>query len=329
MSPLIECVPNFSEGRDPLIINAIADSIFKTPGVSLLHVDIGYDANRTVMTFAGSPTAVCEAAFNACEVATQLIDMTQQQGTHPRLGVMDVCPLIALEGISSAELIPYSYSLGQRLGDELSIPTFLYEHSAVRAHRKRLEQIRKGGYEKFSSKMSRKDWTPDYGPTAFNKNTGATVLGVRNLLLAFNVNLDSTDVSIADRIARKIRSSGYKGVAGKFQHLKAIGWYVDKMGCAQVSTNITNFRVTPAHEVYEAIKLEATSLNAQVTGSELIGLIPEAAMIAAGKFYHPELKEPGELIKSAIAGMGMDDKKSFDPSVRILDSVLQRFGLSS
>jgi len=326
--PLIKCIPNFSEGRDPKVIEAIKQRIVETPLVKLLHVDIGYDANRTVMTFAGPPQAVCDAAFNACQTATGLIDMTQQTGTHPRLGVMDVCPLVALDGITATELVPYSHTLAKRLGDYLNIPVYLYEHSSSASHRKRLEQIRKGGYENFASKMKNEEWSPDYGPSVFNAQTGTTVLGVRDLLLAFNINLNSTDVSIANRIARKIRTSGYKGSPGIFKHLKAIGWYVEKMGCAQVSTNITNFNETPAHEVYEAVKAEATNYGDKVTGSELIGLIPKAAMIAAGKFYHPDLCGEDQLIRSAIVAMGLADKQKFDPRKRILELVLNDQELS-
>lgn len=327
VSPLIECVPNFSEGRDLYIIDSIKESITTTKGVSLLHVDIGYDANRTVMTFAGSPVAVCEAAFNACKKATELIDMTKQSGTHPRLGVMDVCPLVALAGITPKELVTYSHSLAKRLGTELDIPIYLYEYSSRQSHRKRLEQIRKGGYENFSEKMKLSDWGPDHGPAEFNKQTGATVLGVRDLLLAFNINLATDNVSIANRIARKIRSSGYKGTPGKFKHLKAIGWHVDKMGIAQVSTNITNFEETPAHIVYEAIKEEVKGYDTEVTGSELIGLIPIAAMVAAGKFYDPDLNKQDTLINKAITGLGLADKNKFVPKERILDLVLKDNGL--
>lgn len=317
-------MPNFSEGRDLKVIEAIKNSILDTVGVTLLHVDIGYDANRTVMTFAGPPEAVCDAAFNACQTATTLIDMTQQRGTHPRLGVMDVCPLVALKGITPEKLVKYSYELGHRIGSELNIPVYLYEHSSSASHRKRLEQIRKGGYEKFSDKMLSDDWVPDYGPKNFNYNTGATVLGVRDLLLAFNINLASTDISIANNIARKIRSSGYKGVPGTFKNLKAIGWFVEAFGCVQVSTNITDFGVTPPHEVYEAIKAEADILGADVTGSELIGLIPLAAIVAAGKYYNPNLDDLEDLTRSAIIGLGLADKQEFVPNDRILDLVMKK-----
>lgn len=327
VSQLVECVPNFSEGRDLKVINAIKNSIVDTKGVHLLHIDIGFDANRTVMTFAGSPLAVSDAAFNACNIATQLIDMTKQTGTHPRLGVMDVCPLIALEGITSESLINYSYELAERLGSKLKIPIYLYEHSAKQSHRKRLEQIRKGGYETFASKMKRPEWVPDYGPRTFNKKTGATVLGVRDLLLAFNINLETTDVKTAQLIARKIRSSGYRGVPGTFKNLKAIGWFVEEFGCVQVSTNITDFKETPPHEVYEAIKREAENFNVKVSGSELIGLIPLAAILTAGKFYHPQGEETEELIRYAITGMGLADKNNFDPNERILDLVLRAHNL--
>jgi len=328
VSPIIECVPNFSEGRDLKIIEAIKHSIANTDGVYLLHVDIGYDANRTVMTFAGPPEAVCEAAFNACKTASTQIDMTKQHGTHPRLGVMDVCPLVALKGVTPQELVAFSDDLARRIGEELNIPIYLYEHSSIKTHRKRLEQIRKGGYENFSDKMMDDGWVPDYGPNKFNYNTGVTVLGVRDLLLAFNINLASTDISLANHIARKIRSSGYKGVPGMFNNLKAIGWFVEEFGCTQVSTNITNFKETTPHEVYEAIKSEAVKLGVKVTGSELIGLIPSSAIVNAGKFYNSDLKEIDELTRSAIAGLGLADKEKFEPKERILELVMKSHGLS-
>lgn len=326
-SPLIECIPNFSEGRDLQIIKAIEESILNTPNVRLLHVDIGYDANRTVMTFAGLPEAVCNAAYNSCKVASELIDMTKQKGTHPRLGAMDVCPFVALEGITISQLIPFIETLGKRIGNELNIPIYLYEHSSKQAYRKRLEQIRKGGYEGFTDKMKDPQWKPDFGPHEFNTSTGATVLGVRDLLLAFNINLSTTDVKVANQIARKIRTSGYKGIPGRFKSLKAIGWFVDEFNCAQVSTNITNFQETPAHEVYEEIKAEAIKHNITVTGSELIGLIPQSAVIAAGKYYHVDLQDTDAIIRSAIVGLGLADKKKFNPNERILDVLLKKNGL--
>lgn len=326
-SPLIECIPNFSEGRDLEVITAIETSIRKTPGVKLLHVDVGYDANRTVMTFAGAPKDVCAAAYNSCKVASELIDMSKQKGTHPRLGAMDVCPFVPLDGITVKQLIPHIGALGERIGKELNIPIYLYEHSSKQTHRKRLEQIRKGGYEGFTEKMKDPQWEADFGPSEFNMSTGATVMGVRELLLAFNINLSTTDVKVATEIARKIRSSGYKGKPGKFNNLKAIGWYVDELNCAQVSTNITNFHETPAHEVFEEIKAEAIKLNTTVTGSELIGLIPQPAILAAGKYYHNDLQDTNALIRSAIVGLGLADKKKFNPNERILDVLLKNYGL--
>lgn len=316
---IVECIPNFSEGRDLGIIKEIQQSIIGTKGVSLLHSDIGYDANRTVLTFAGHPDAVIQAAFNAAQVATQLIDMSNQKGTHPRLGAMDVCPLVALQGVSNKELVKHSLKLGQRLGDELNIPVYLYEHSSNNPERKRLEQIRKGGYEKFGEKMLQVDWKSDFGPATFNRVTGATVLGVRDLLVAFNVSLASNDLAVARKIARTIRSSGYKGIKGQFDHLKAIAWYVDEYKCVQVSTNITNHTATPAHEVFEAIKIEAARYDVKVTGSELIGLIPLSSVMAAGNYYHPDLDDSEAIIRSAIVGLGLADKKKFKPRERILE----------
>lgn len=327
LAPLIECIPNFSEGQDLNIIGQIAESIRGVVGVELLHVDIGQDANRTVMTFAGHPQAVVDAAFAACRTASKLIDMSDQKGTHPRIGAMDVCPLVALQSITNKELLAYADQLGNRIGQELDIPVYLYEHSSQAPHRKRLEQIRKGGYEHFSKKIKQADWKPDFGPAVFNPRSGALVLGVRDLLLAFNINLDTKDVAVANKIARAIRTSGYKGTKGLFNNLKAIGWYVDEFDCTQVSTNITNYQLTPAHEVYKTIKELAIENGVSVTGSELIGLIPLDAMLAAGKFFHPDLSGDELMVRSAIVGLGLADKKKFNPSERILDYQLQQKGL--
>lgn len=309
------------------IIDSIANSIRSIAGVELLHVDVGYDANRTVMTFAGDPQSVIDGAFEACKTASQLIDMSKQKGTHPRLGAMDVCPLVALDGITPLELNHYSHLLGKRIGEDLGIPIYLYEHSSEKNHRKRLEQIRKGGYEKFSEKMSEPQWTPDYGLSAFNPSTGATVLGTRDLLLAFNINLGTSDVEVANKIAREIRSSGYRGKKGKFKHLKAIGWFVDEYKIAQVSTNITNYKETPAHEVYEVIKSLAKKYDTSVTGSELIGLIPLDSMLTTGKYYQSDLTDESALVRSAIVGLGLADKKKFKPQERILDYALRKSNL--
>lgn len=328
-SPLIECVPNFSEGRDLNTIEQIAEAIRKVDGAELLHVDIGPDANRTVMTFAGHPQAVIDAAFNACRTASQLIDMSDQKGTHPRIGAMDVCPLVALQGITNKELLTYAEQLGNRIGQELDIPVYLYEHSSQSDHRRRLEQIRKGGYENFFDKIKQADWKPDFGPSVFNPMSGALVLGVRDLLLAFNINLDTKDVTIANNIARTIRTSGFKGKKGLYENLKAIGWYVNEFECAQVSTNITNYRLTPAHEVYQTIKALAIKEGITVTGSELIGLIPLDALLTAGKFFHTDLSGDELLVRSAIVGLGLADKKKFKPSERILDYQLKQKGLTA
>lgn len=294
-----------------------------------MHTDIGHDANRTVMTFAGEPDAVIEAAYQAAKTASKLIDMSKQSGTHPRLGAMDVCPLVALKDISIQDLIPYSIKLAKRIGVDLNIPVYMYEHSSTMSHRKRLEQIRKGGYERFSEKMKDEDWKPDYGPLTFNAIAGTTVLGVRDILVAFNVNLATKDVSIANKISRVLRASGYKGVKGKFDHLKAIGWFVEEFDCVQVSTNITNHIDTPAHEVYESIKTEAAKYDVKVTGSELIGLIPLSTMLEAGKFYHPDLSDTNSIIRSAIVGLGLADKKKFNPKERILEYQLAANKLSA
>lgn len=289
---LIECVPNFSEGRSPRIIDGIGEVIASTPEVKLLHIDAGEDANRTVYTLIGTPDAVVEAIVKTAKFACSQIDMTIQKGVHPRLGVLDVCPLIPLRNISKEVLLPYAIELSDRLGKELGIPTFLYEHSSTDDYRRNLANIRKGEYEGLEQKMLDPLWQADNG-VIFNARTGATVLGVRDFLIAYNVNLDTKDISVAKYIAERIRESGRKDkinglktmVAGTLVGAKAIGWYMKEFDCAQVSTNIVDVTNKGLHDVFEAVKKEALKIGVSVKGSELIGMVPGESALLSASFY--------------------------------------------
>ena len=337
---LIECVPNFSEGSDSTVIQQIAAAIESVAVVQLLDIDPGKAANRTVMTFVGPPEAVVEAAFLAIKTAAELIDMSTQKGTHPRLGATDVCPLIPIANISVEELLPYAEQLGERVGNELQIPVYLYEHSATRPERKNLATIRSGEYEGLSKKLEDPKWTPDYGPTEINAKAGATVLGVRDFLIAYNINLSSTSVPIANAIAYDVRERGrllkegdaiLRDASGKAlripgacKYVKAIGWFIEEYGIAQVSMNLTNFRATPIHIAFEAVQKSARTRGVAITGSELIGMIPLEALLEAGTYFMA--KEEGtesfselELIEKAVKTLGLDDLRPFDPYKKIIE----------
>ncbi|NLT51154.1 MAG: glutamate formimidoyltransferase [Ignavibacteria bacterium] len=333
MTKLIECVPNFSEGRDKNKIDKIANSITSIPDVKLLHIDTGFDANRTVITFAGSPEGVEKAAYESIKTAAQEIDMRKHRGTHPRIGATDVFPLIPLHGINEQECVDISMRIAQKVGNELSIPVYLYENSAANPQRKNLAEIRKGNYEGFADKMKLQEWKPDFGPDVFNPKTGATVIGVRNFLIAYNINLNSTDTKAASTIAGILREKRFvknsdgsvNEVQGRFKNCKAIGWFVPEYNCAQVSFNLINYKITSVHHVYEETKRLAAELGISVTGSEIIGLIPEEAIKEAGNFYLSRNDNSGsfsdnEIIQSAVFNLGLNDKVLFDPEKKILKS---------
>ena len=335
MQQLIECIPNFSEGRDPKTIAAIAIAIQQIKGVKLLHIDQGEAANRTVFTFIGPPKELIEAAFQAIKTASELIDMTQQTGEHPRIGATDVCPLVPLANISMEEVMQYAQELGQRVGNELDIPVYLYENSASQPARKNLATIRSGEYEGLAAKMELPEWRPDYGPMKFNAKSGATVLGARDFLIAYNVNLDTDNVEIANEIARTVRASGRlvlqpdgtkKRVAGQLKYLKAIGWYIEEYGKAQVSMNLTNMHQTSVHHAFEACVAAAEQLGVKVTGSELIGLIPQQPLLDAGKYYSAKngkvITDVGELIRIGIKELGLDELAPFNPEERVIEKLL-------
>lgn len=337
---LLECVPNFSEGRDPVKIEAIAAAIRSVPGARLLHVDTSPAAHRTVMTFAGEPEAVLEAAFHSVRQAAALIDMTKQEGVHPRIGATDVCPLVPLSGISMEEAVSYSKVLAGRIGSELNIPVYLYEYSASAEHRRALPDIRKGQYEGFAAKMATPGWLPDYGPKVFAEESGATVLGARDVLVAFNISLDTDDVKKASFIARRVRESGFYQVKddvqvhvpGLLPRTRAIGWYMADYGQAQVSLNLLDYRVCSPLKAFEACANIAAEIGVSIAGSEVIGLIPEECLLEAGSF---SLLRKGMnmamdkqlLIHEAIGYLGLNRLRPFDPQEKILEYALFRAGL--
>jgi glutamate formiminotransferase/formiminotetrahydrofolate cyclodeaminase len=334
---LIECVPNFSEGRDPAVIEKIAAEIASVEKVWLLNVDSGKAANRTVMTFVGEPAAVVEAAFKAIKKAGELIDMRIQTGEHPRMGATDVCPLIPLHHTTMEETDRYAKQLAARVGEELGIPVYLYEASQPDNSRSNLSVIRSGGYEGFFHKIKLPGWRPDYGPAQMDARRGATAIGARNFLLAYNINLNTRSVKDASTIAGRVRESGVKikradgssaNMPGTLKSVKAIGWLIEEYGCAQVSMNLTDINTTPIHQVFEEVTQQAQSIGVKVTGSELIGLIPLKPLLDAGEYYrnkfgHPTNATETQLIQYAIDGMGLGHLTAFDPQQRIIEYQLQ------
>lgn len=308
---LIECVPNFSEGRNQTTIDAIASVIKKIAGVKLMHVDAGYDANRTVYTFAGKPLSVLEAAYQAVKTANERIDMRLQKGEHPRMGACDVCPLIPLQHISMEEVAELSKQLGKRIGD-LGIPVYLYEYSASSLERKSLSFLRKGEYESISQKIQHQEWKPDFGPSLFNEKFGMMALGARKFLIAYNVNLKSKDLSIAKKIAQDIREIRTKNdgsyESNLLQHVRAIGWWMDEFQCTQVSTNITDIIASPLIEVFDCIRKISGNYGVEVNGSELIGLVPELAL------RHPRMS-----VGEAANYLGLDAVKPFNIRERVIE----------
>lgn len=332
MKRILECIPNFSEGRRMWVIDEIVHSIKKHNGVGVLHIDSGYAANRTVITFAGKPEAVVEAAFEAVKVAESLIDMRVHKGVHPRLGATDVLPLVPVTGVSMKETIELSKKLGERIGNELHIPVYGYENSASAPHRIKLEWVRHGEYEGLQEKMKKPDWSPDFGPNYFNAHAGATIVGARNFLVAYNVNLNTTSVEVAKRIAAEVRESGYiihendekKHIPGILRSVKAIGWHIADFNRVQVSMNLTNIYETPVHKAFETVKQTAAKYGTKATGSELIGLIPLHCMIEAGRYYsNNHLINEDDLVQKAIESLGLNELGSFQAKTRIFEYKLK------
>lgn len=344
MIQLIECVPNFSEGNDLGIIKQITDAIESVEGVKLLNVDPGKATNRTVVTFVGTPEAVCEAAFRGIAKAAQIIDMSKHHGEHPRMGATDVCPMIPVANISMEETAEWARKLGQRVGNELKVPVYLYEESQPDKKRSNLSVIRAGEYEGFFKKIKLPEWKPDFGPAELPAQSGATVIGARDFLIAYNVNLNTKSVKRANSIAFDIREAGRvktddKGkkmldadgkeirIPGKLKGVKAIGWYIEEYGIAQVSINITKFRDTPLHIVFEECAKSAFERGYRATGSELVGLVPLSAMLDAGRYFLQKQRlssgvSDTELIHIAVKSMGLDELSPFDPRQRIIEYVM-------
>jgi glutamate formiminotransferase/formiminotetrahydrofolate cyclodeaminase len=346
---LVECVPNFSEGRDMAVIEKITGEIESTEGVKLLDVDPGKDTNRTVVTFIGSPDAVVEAAFRAIARAAEVIDMSKHSGAHARMGATDVCPFVPVSGVTMEDCTELARRLGTRVGDELGIPVYLYEHAASRPERQNLANIRSGEYEGLPEKLQDPEWKPDFGPARFNAKAGATVIGAREFLIAYNVNLNTRDTRVARDIAFAIREKGRlkrdadgqverddKGNAlrepGIFKACKAVGWYMEDFGRAQVSINLVDYKITPPHLVFDECCRIAEGLGARVTGSELVGLIPLDAMLMAGRYYLEKLNKTkgvpeSELIHTAVLSMGLGDLYPFEPEKKIIEYQFDRSGL--
>lgn len=347
---LVECVPNFSEGRDSERIQTIVREIESTPGVKLLDVDPGEATNRTVVTFLGTPESVKEAAFRAIRKASEVIDMRTHQGAHSRIGATDVCPFVPVSGVDMTDCIRLAEELGERVASELGIPVYLYEEAARRPERRNLAVVRAGEYEGLPEKLKTPEGVPDFGDPVFNPRSGATVIGAREFLIAYNINLNTRDRRLASEIALNIREGGRAKrdkegriirdafgkavkIPGKFKAVKAVGWYIDDYGIAQVSINFTNYKVTPPHIVFDEVVRQAEKLGLRVTGSELVGLIPKDALLAAGRHYlEKQGKSPGipenELIRTAVLSLGLSDVSPFDPEKKIIENQFRDDGPS-
>ena len=342
MERIIECVPNFSEGRSRETIDAIAEAIveggksteYGKPGVRVLNIDPGEATNRTVITFAGSPEAVVEAAFRGVQKASELIDMRKHQGAHPRSGATDVLPLVPISGVTLEECAQMARRLAERIYDELGIPCYCYEAAAFKPERKNLAVCRAGEYEALPEKMADPVRKPDFGPGIFTESAaraGATNVGARDFLIAVNFNLDTTSTDIANEIAYEVREKGHplrKGIPGTLKGCKAIGWFIDEYGIAQVSMNITDINTTPLHAAYAEVCRAAEAHGVKVTGTEIIGLVPERCLVEAGKYY---LEKQGlltdlpenEIITHAINHMGLDDLRPFEPKTKVIEYLIE------
>lgn len=343
MKQLIECVPNFSEGNDLSIIKQITDQIESVEGVRLLNVDPGKATNRTVVTMVGEPELVIEAAFRAIKKAGELIDMSKHKGEHPRMGATDVCPLIPIANISMEETAVYAQKLAKLVGEELNLPIYLYEAAQPNKSRNNLSIIRAGEYEGFAQKILLPEWKPDFGPAVFDAKRGATVIGARDFLVAYNINLNTTSTRRANAVAFDIREAGRTKkengknvldadgkpitIPGSLKCVKAIGWFIEEYGIAQISINLTNISVTPVHIAFDEACKKATERGLRVTGSELVGLIPLKAMLDAGKYFLLKQERSvgvseAELIKIAVKSMGLDELSPFNPQERIIEYML-------
>ncbi|MCB2200151.1 glutamate formimidoyltransferase [bacterium] len=341
MKKIVECVPNISEGRDQAVIDACANAAAAVEGVTLLDVDPGADTNRTVITFAGEPDAVVEAAFRLIEVSTQLIDMTRQTGAHPRAGATDVCPFVPVANMTMDECVELAKQLGERVGKELDVPVYLYEFAASKEEWRNLAVVRKGEYEALPQKMKDPEWKPDFGPHEFRPKFGAIHISARKFLSAYNINLNTRHARIAKDIALIIREKGHvkrddkreiirdengktTKIPGLFQHCKAAGWYLEEWKQAQVTMNLTDSDITAPHQVFDKVCDIAGEMGCRVTGSEIVGLIPLKPMLDAGRFFlakqgRSTAVEERELVRVAIESMGLNDMTEFDPDKKIVE----------
>ncbi len=333
---IVECVPNFSEGRNLKTINAIAGAITRVNGVKFISAEPDKDYNRTVVTFVGTPDAVVEAAFQGTRSAAELIDMREHSGEHPRIGATDVVPFVPVSGVTMKDCVQLANRFGKRVGDELGIPVYLYEEAATRPERQNLASVRKGEYEGLAAKVKDPAWKPDFGPAVFNEKSGATVTGARMFLIAYNVNLATNDQKAAQEIALNIRESGRvkkgsdgsqvldaKGqkvmVPGTLKSVKAMGVLLEAHNIAQVSINLVNYDVTPPHVAFEEVKKQAKALGIDVTGSEIVGLTPKEALIVAGRYYSPAVTDEDTLMKTAVEKLGLSQLEVFDPAKKIIE----------
>ena len=338
---IVECVPNISEGRDRAIIDAVSGVIHQVEGCELLDVDPGAATNRTVITFVGSPEAVVEGAFQLISKAAELIDMRHHEGEHPRFGATDVCPFVPVSGVTMDDCAELARQLGARVGEELGVPVYLYENAASSPERRNLSVVRSGEYEGLEEKLADPKWKPDFGPTSFKPKFGAVAVGAREFLIAYNVNVNSKDKRLPHEIALRVREQGRAKrdenweivrqpdgkpvkVPGRLKNVKGIGWYIDEFDTAQVSMNLTNFRETPVHTVFDACCEEAHDLGLRVTGSEIVGLVPLEAMLEAGRHYLRKANKSagvseGELVETAIRSLGLRDVTAFDPHEKIIE----------
>ncbi|MCB0706096.1 MAG: glutamate formimidoyltransferase [Saprospiraceae bacterium] len=345
---LIECVPNFSEGRDMKIIKQITDAIESVEGVKLLDVDPGKATNRTVVTFVGEPEPVIQAAFLGIKKAAELIDMSKHHGEHPRMGATDVCPLVPVANITMEEVAQWAHKLGELAGSQLDIPFYMYENAASSPERRNLANVRAGEYEGLPAKLSKPEWKPDYGPAKFNPKSGATAISARDFLIAYNVNLNTTSVRRANSVAFDIRENGRvkrdgdlvtskvltdaDGTPlrepGLLKACKAIGWFIEEYGVAQISMNLTNIKITPLHRAFEATTERAVARGLRVTGSELVGLVPKSVLLDAGRYFlEKQRRSVGvseeELIHIAVRTMGLDELAPFDPKKKVIEYLLE------
>ncbi len=347
MKKLIECVPNFSEGKDMGIIKSITAEIEAVDGVKLLDVDPGQATNRTVVTMVGTPDEVVEAAFRAVKKASELIDMRKHKGAHPRMGATDVCPLVPVANISMEETVEYAHKLAKRIGEELGISVYCYENAALKPDRKNLANCRSGEYEGMAEKVTKPEWKPDFGPDKLNEKSGVTAVGARDFLVAYNINLNTTSTRRANAIAFDVREKGRvkrsgdpltgkivkdeKGdpvyIPGTLKAVKGIGWFIEEYGIAQISMNLTNISITPVHVAFDEVFKKADARGVRVTGSELVGLVPLKAMLDAGKYFLAKQQRSlgvseSELIKIAVKSMGLDELKPFNPQEKIIEYLI-------